>query len=96
MGEMWSYDKVKRLDNKGQRWHFVSRYFFIEGVEDTPYELYFRNDERTECGLLRFERSKDNPYRDYVAVVTKIMNNARFRESLLDPETKDVWNKSWK
>ena len=96
MGEMWSYDKVKRFDGKGHRWHFVSRYFFIEDSDNEPYELYFRNDERTEFGLLRFERRKDNPYRDYDTLITKIMNNAEFRKTLIAPETENIWNRNWK
>lgn len=96
MGEMWSYDKIKRFDNKGHRWHFVSRDFFIENSDNAPYELYFRNDERTEFGLLRFERRKDNPYRDYDTVITKIMNNAGFRKTLINPETENIWNRNWK
>jgi hypothetical protein len=93
---MWSYDKEKRFDNRGNRWHFVMNLFIKLNDEDSPYELYFRNDERTEFGLLRFERKKDNPYRDYMTVVTKIMNNVEFRKTLLNPETESVWNKNWK
>jgi hypothetical protein len=52
MGEMWSYDKEKRFDNKGKRWHFVRRHFFDSTVDygERPYELYFRDDEKTEFG----------------------------------------------
>ena len=98
MGEMWSYDKARRLDRKGKLWHFVSRYFHGTDVDfgNQPYELYFRDDERTEFGLLRFEKRKDNPYRNYEILVNKIMNNDEFRKSLLDAETKDVWNRNWK
>lgn len=98
MKEMWSYDKAKRLDNKGNQWHFVTRYFFgVVGESDNlPYELYFRNDERTEFGLLRFEKRKDNPYRNYEVMLNKIMNKPEFRKTLLKPETEDVWNRNWK
>ena len=98
MGEMWSYDKVKRLDQNGKRWHFVNRYFFGElgDYDNQPYELYFRNDERTEFGLLRFEKKKENPYRDYDTVVNKIMNNAKFRKTLLNPDLEEIWNRNWK
>ena len=64
--------------------------------DDRPSELYFRNDDRTEFGLLRFERRKENPYRDYEAIVVKIMNNADFRRTLSDPATASVWRRSWK
>lgn len=93
---MWSYDKEKRFDKKGNRWHFVMHHISATNYEDSPYELYFRNDERTEFGLLRFEKKKDNPYRDYMTVVTKLMNNSEFRKTLLNPETESIWNKNWK
>ncbi len=96
--ETWSYERQRRRDKKGRRWHFVSRSVIDPAVpyEERPFELYFRNDDRTEFGLLRFEHRKDNPYRDYEAAVTKIFNNAPFRRTLLDPETASVWRKSWK
>ena len=84
MGEMWSYDKSKRFDNKGGRWHFVRHSIWGEKgtSENQPFELYFRNDERTEFGLLRYEREEENPYRDYDMMINKIMNNAEFRKTL--------------
>jgi len=95
---MWSYEKAKRFDNKGRRWHFVSRYIWEAGIDfdEQPYELYFRNDERTEFGLLRFEKRKENPYRDYETIVNKVMNNDKFRKTLIKPETEEVWSKNWK
>lgn len=95
---MWSYEKQKRFDNKGKRWHFV--YHDLDD-SDTPYEeqpieIYFRDDERTAFGVLRFERRKDNSYRNYEMVVNKIMKDADFRKSLLAPETEGVWNRNWK
>ncbi len=62
---MWSYDKTKRFDNKGSRWHFVNHYIFMKDADDEPRELYFRNEERTEFGFIRFERRKDFPYRNF-------------------------------
>ena len=50
---MWSYDKAKRFDNKGNRWHFVSCYFYIKDSDDEPYELYFRDEEKN--GIRFFE-----------------------------------------
>lgn len=95
---MWSYDKSKRFDKTGRRWHFVSRRFLgkIGEFGDLPYELYFRDDERTEFGLLRFEKSKDNPYRNYEVLISKIMNNVHFRRTLVNSETENVWKKNWK
>ena len=80
------------------RWHFASRSVFDPAIPygEQPFELYFRNDNRTEFGLLRFARRKNNPYRDYEAIVTKIINDVDFRQTLLDPSTKSVWRKNWK
>ncbi len=98
MRDTWSYEKEKRFDKAGRRWHFVRHNFYDEDTpyEDRPYELYFRDDEETEFGLLRFEKNKDNPYRDHASVVKKIINNVPFRKSLLNPETKNLWKKNWK
>jgi hypothetical protein len=95
---MWSYEKQRRFDKTGNRWHFVNHYSFEADVppNEEPFEIYFRDDGRTTFGVLRFERSKDNPYRDYETVVNKIMNNAKFREGLIAPETKEVWSRNWK
>ena len=96
--ELWSYERKRRRDKKGARWHFASCIVLDPEVpyEERPFQLYFRNDDRTQFGLLRFEHRKDNPYRDYEAIVTKIMNNHAFRRTLLDPETAGIWRKSWK
>ena len=64
--------------------------------EERPFELYFWDEDRNEFGRLRFERRKDNPYRDYETLVSKIMNDSEFRLGLLDPETSRVWKRSWK
>lgn len=98
MRDHWSYERQKRFDHKGRRWHFVRRYFGEEAgpYEERPYELYFRDDARTQFGVLRFDSLKDNPYRNHAAIVNKIMNNDEFRRSLLDPETAEVWLDSWK
>jgi hypothetical protein len=96
MLDSWSYDKVKRTDRLGGRWHFVRRYFDAAPGEDEPREIYFRKDDKTEFGVIRFESVKEIPYRDYAAIVTKIMNNAPFRKALLDDETEAVWKKNWR
>ncbi len=98
MKEMWSYDKQKRFDANGRRWHFVRRDFFgdVGDYENQPFELYFRNEMRTEFGVLRFERRKDNPYRNYIVMIDRIMNKADFRRTLLDPDTESVWKRNWK
>jgi hypothetical protein len=95
---MWSYDKRKRFDKKGMGWHFVHHYVWEKDVafEDLPFELYFRNEERTEFGLLRYEKRKDYPYRDWEKMLNKIMNNIEFRKTLLNAETKAIWNRNWK
>lgn len=95
---MWSYEKQKRLDKKGRRWHFI--YHDLDGseipYEEQPVAIYFRDDERTIFGVLQFERRKDNPYRNYEVMVSKIMNDVDFRSSLIDPKSESVWNKNWK
>jgi len=98
MKEMWTYDKAKHFDKEGGRWHFVRLDFYETHViyEDRRVEIYFRSDDRSTFGMLRFERQKDIPYRSYDVMITKIMNDARFRESLTAPETKSVWNRNWK
>jgi len=95
--ELWSYERKRRCDRTGVRWHFASRLLISDvPYEERPFELYFRNDDRSEFGLLRFEHRKDNPYRDYEVMVTKIMNDVEFRRTLLDPKTAGVWSKGWK
>ena len=96
MQESWSYHRKKTFDRLGVRWHFATRYFTVAEGQDEPREVYFRNDNSTEFGMLRFERLKDNPYRDWPTVFNKIMNNAPFRRSLLDETTASVWTKKWK
>ncbi len=95
---MWSYEKAKRVNKQGERWHFVRRHFIdpTKDPESEPYELYFRNDAKTDFGLLRFEKSKDNPYRNHEAVVSKIISNEPFRRGLLNNSTADIWKKNWK
>jgi hypothetical protein len=98
MKDTWYYDKDKRLDKKGNRWHFVHRSFFNTAIpyDERPDEWYFRDDARTVFGVLRFEREKDNPFRNYEVMITKIMNDESFRKTLLAPETEKVWSKGWK
>ena len=93
MKEFWSYEKKKRVDTRGKRWHFMSHTVLLEGraYDDQPYELYFCDDGRTVFGRLRFERRRDNPYRDYALVARKIMEDEQFRGGLLDPTTSRVW-----
>ena len=96
--ETWSYDKDVRFDKQGNRWHFVRRdnIDMRPPYDEQPFEVYFRNDARTEYGVLKFARRKDFPYRNYIVMVTKIMNDAEFRRALLAPETERVWRRSWK
>ncbi|MBX3244352.1 MAG: hypothetical protein KF685_07830 [Acidobacteria bacterium] len=97
MLDHWSYEKQKRFDRQGNRWHFVIRTFLSTPVgRDEPREIYFRSDDRLQFGVIRYERYQDNPYRDYEILVNKIMNNDVFRKPLLNPDTEAVWLKSWK
>ena len=92
------YDRKKRMDRSWRRWHFVYHDLGDPALpyDEQSYELLFRNDERTQFGRIRFERRKDNPYRDYEALVAKILKDGEFRRSLLDPSSKKLWRKSWK
>jgi hypothetical protein len=98
MSDWFSYEKKKRFDSSGRRWHFVYHELGDDALpnDDRPYELLFRSDDRSEFGRIRFERRKDNPYRDYDALVSKIMTDSEFRRSLSAPETKELWRRSWK
>ena len=90
--ECLSYDPKRHQDRAGRRWHFMRHRFFDDREPDErPFALFFRDDERTEFGVLRFERAKDNPYRSYEVMIRKIMNDEEFRASLLDKSTKRVW-----
>jgi hypothetical protein len=90
---LWSYQTKKYHDRKGRRWHFMFHHDSIpsRGSDEQPYALYFRDDARTAFGVLRFERSKDNPYRSLATVTRKIMDDGEFRATLLDDDTKKVW-----
>ncbi len=70
---------------------FHDRSLFDRAPEEQPYALYFRDDERTVFGVLRFERAKDNPYRSLATVTRKIMDDGKFRAMLLDDDSKRVW-----
>jgi len=96
MRDDWSYHRGKKYDKHKVRWHFVTRYFDVADGADEPRELYFKNDEETQFGMVRFERIKDFPYRDWEFLMTKILNNLPFRRSLLDEETSVIWKKNWK
>jgi hypothetical protein len=96
--EMWSYDKDARFDREGTRWYFVRRDNINPHLPyaEQPVEIYFRDESRSEFGVLKFLRRKDNPYRNYVTMINKVMNDTEFRKSLLDPQTKNVWKRNWK
>lgn len=96
MRDSWSYKRAKTYDRQRTRWHFVVRSFEVAKGEDEPREIYFRDDEQTTFGMLRFESVKNIPYRDFAAITNKIMNNKPFRTSLIDAETASVWSKGWK
>jgi len=98
MKDFWSYDNKHRISKSGERWHFVSCTYFddILPFNETPYSLYFRNDNYTIFGVIIFEKKKDNPYRDNEVLINKILNNKDFRNNLLDNSTSEIWKKSWK
>lgn len=96
MKDEWTYHRAKLYDKQRVRWHFVTRYFHVEDGEDEPREVYFRNDHETEFGMIRFDKVKTFPYRDWDFLKNKILINIPFRQSLLDDETRSVWKKNWK
>jgi hypothetical protein len=98
MKESWSYSKKRRRDAKGRRWHFATRSFYDASIpyEELPYELLFPDDDWTEVGRILFERRKDSPYRNYEALLAKIMSDEEFRKSHPDPDSRKLWAKSWK
>jgi hypothetical protein len=65
MQDDWTYHRAKKYDRNKVRWHFVTRYFHVGDGKDEPRELYFRNDDGSEFGMLRFEKLQDNPYRSW-------------------------------
>jgi hypothetical protein len=91
--ENWSPHIKKFHDQAGGRWHFMFQHRYLEerAPDEQPYALHFRNDERTIFGVLRFERSKDNPHGSFADVAHKIMDDAEFRASLVDAGSQKVW-----
>lgn len=70
---------------------FHDRWLADRGPGEQPYALYFRNDERSVFGVLRFEHSKDNPYISLAVITRKIMDDPEFRSPLLDEDSSRVW-----
>jgi hypothetical protein len=96
MNEHWNYSG-KHKDSKGVYWHFAICSYWLDGLDysDSPIEFYFRDDERTYFGFIRFERKKDNPYK-FEKLIQKVMINKEFRQTCEAPETESIWLKSWK
>ena len=97
MRDHWSYDKKKYFDAAGEQWYFVWRSFLEVDIElsEQPVEIYFRNASRSFFGCIRFERSKDNPYK-YEKLVERVVQSSEFREENKAPETEEVWSRNWK
>jgi hypothetical protein len=91
--ETWSLQTKKFHDKKGGRWYFMFQHRYLDdrAPDEQPYALHFRDNDRTVFGVLRFERSKDNPYGSFATVTRKIMDDAVFRASLIDEGSKKVW-----
>ena len=96
MREHWSYNG-KYSDSKGHEWHFATCDFMDVETDysELPIEIYFRNDERTYFGMLRFEKRKDNPYQ-FEKLIEKVMNKEDFREQCHAPDTQQAWSRNWK
>lgn len=97
MREHWSYSKEGYKDKTGLRWHFVTCSYFDDEIDysESPIEIFFRNDDRSYYGSIRFERKKDNPYM-FAKLAQKVMSNQDFREECRSPESKSVWSQNWK
>lgn len=95
MRDHWAYEKKRRTDRDGTRWHFVSHYIFEGSDTAATYELYFRRDDHEEYGVARFAED-EHPGRRHDDLAHRIMNDDEYRRPLLDPKTKCVWLKSWK
>jgi len=91
--ETWSLHQKKFYDCNGGRWYFLFHHLYLTDrePEEQPYALYFRNEERTVFGVLRFEHSRDNPYISFATVARKIMEDTEFRSSLVDEGSEKVW-----
>ena len=91
--ETWSPHVKKCHDRHGDGWHFLFQHRILadRAPDEQPYALFFRNEEATVFGVLRFERADDNPYGDFAAITRKIMDDDGFRESLLDSGSQKVW-----
>lgn len=59
MSETFSYERKKRVDDKGRRWHFVYHDFGDDSLpyDERPYELLFRDEERKEFGRIQINMS---------------------------------------
>ena len=92
--DSWSPHTKKLHDPAGGRWYFMfhHRYLADRAPDEQPYALHFRNDEHTIFGVLRFERTYENPYGDFAAVTRKILDDPEFRTSLIDQGSQKVWN----
>ena len=97
MKEHWSYDSAKHFDKYGEQWHFVRRSFLSETMpyKERPIEIYFRNGSGTYYGSIRFEHTKNNPYK-HEKLVEKVMRDNEFREKCRSQNTKNIWLNSWK
>lgn len=97
MREHWNYSKNDYRDSKGKKWHFVTCSYLDDELDysEAPIEFYFRNDDRSFYGCIRFERKKDNPYH-FEKLTQKIMNNKEFRELHEKSESKQIWSRNWK
>ena len=103
MREEWSYDRKRWIDRKAGRWHIAefwrwnseAEHWYEERAGERSYDLYFRNEDRTIYGVIRFPRSRDNPY-GFDKLKEKIMNDVEFRKEYIDQSTKRVWKKGWK
>lgn len=82
---MWSLQKPRK-DKRGQRWHFA---YWHEGMRDAkvefPQQLFFWDDEQTECGVVLFARDRTVRYSLIKSWIEKLV---------ADPELRNQHNRS--
>jgi len=76
-------------------WESDAEFWYLDRTGERSYDLYFRDDARMVFGVIKFPRSRDNPF-GFAKLKEKIMNDAEFRKEYLDAGTQSIWKRSWK
>ena len=84
---IWHYYKKKYYDKRGRRWHFMTHNVMLES--DQQFDLYFRDDDRTVFGVVRY--GPKDAFAGLETVTRKLMHDTAYRARFLDDESKAVW-----